>query len=368
MQADTVESPSHVETWAQSSWFKLVVVLVVAGVVTTVVAMAWVGVVNNNKHHGCDVKGAQNLLDDIEAATPQKGENTVVRFFHQDLCFSNTTTIKIPAGVTVNITAPPPINLLHFRFMLQPSAQLYLSNVTLKLAIWTSEKAGGAAVQVNGAAPPPVAPTAEAVAGVARRPHAQVNTTFKCENCTFESNVLWTRGGEAKGGAVYVNGKTAEFECRDCTFRDNSARAIGVGAIGEEDAWIEGSKRDGPGQNATVHGGAIYVGQGNITLIKPRYQGNLALCMPKANSKGQGCGHDGNDVYLETGAVESGCKDLAPHYACGAEQCEDYTLCSHHADKAVLAPCGVHCKKAPRHPDANRPDHPPTPPTPTRSL
>ena len=345
----------------QSSWFKLVVVLIVAGVVTAVVALAWVTAVAPNHHHGCDVKGAQKLLDDIAAATPQKGENTVARFFHQDLCFHNTTTITIPAGVSVNITAAPPINLLRFRFLLQPSAQLYLANVTLKQANWTEDKAGGAAVQVNGAAAAPPPPAVDAAAGVTRRPHAQVNTTFKCVNCTFDHNVQWTRGGVAKGGAVYVNGKTAEFECRACTFTHNSARAIGAGAVGEEDAWIEGGERDGPGENATVHGGAIYVGQGNITLISPRFQANNALCMPKAVTSG--CSADGNDVYLETGAVESGCKDLPAHYACGAEQCEDYTLCSHHADKAVLAPCGVHCKKAP----ANHSHHPPTPPYTGRS-
>jgi hypothetical protein len=417
-------SPSQVESWSQSSWFKLFVVLVVAAVVTGVVALAWVTVPSLHHKHHCDVVVAQKLRDDIHAATPEKGKNYVERFYHQDLCFSNTTAITIPAGVSVNISAEPRIKLKQFRFVVSASAQLHLANVILTGANWTGEEGGAAAAGLGSPAPPaPPSPPAaeekeaaakaEAASGGAkpseepRRPatKAQVNTTFMCVNCTFDHNVQWTTQSVAKGGAVYVDGKTANFECHNCEFVGNTARAIG--AAGSE-LLTDGSGNSG--ENATVHGGAIYVGQGNITLISPRFKDNYALCAVSALKAG--CTRAGDDVrptifchpaapslpqpvpqtdlsvslsglclirpsiapclqvYLESGAVELGCKELAhgPHGpACGLHaQCEDYTHCGHHADKTVLAPCGVLCHTNHSHRPAGPPRNHSRPPPPPR--
>ena len=42
-----------------------------------------------------------------------------------------------------------------------------------------------------------------------QRNQGQVNTSFACANCAFEQNMQWSRHAVAKGGAVYVDGKTA---------------------------------------------------------------------------------------------------------------------------------------------------------------
>ena len=68
------------ESWSQSSWFKLVVVLIVAVVVTAVVALAWVTVPSLHHSKQCDVATAAKLRDAIHAATPEKGKNYVERF------------------------------------------------------------------------------------------------------------------------------------------------------------------------------------------------------------------------------------------------------------------------------------------------
>lgn len=406
-------SPSKVESWSQSSWFKLVVVLIVAAVVTSVVALAWITVPSLHRKKPCDVAVAEKLQEEIHATT-QHGKNYLARFYHQDLCFSNTTVITVPAGVTVNITADPPIKLRHFRFVLSPTAQLYLANVALTGANWTGSE-GGAAAAVHGT-PNPTHVTAEpqlksdagataskSSSTLAGSEVLQPNTTFTCVNCTFDRNVVWTRHSVAKGGAVYIDGKTAHFKCINCTFADNTARAIGSAAMDDyrsgEDMMGEPVGR--ASTNATVHGGAIYVGQGNITLISPRFKDNRAVCM--ASALKTGCTAAANDVslrarrrrgpccmlaavsqivafprdsiaaccnllrayqvYLESGAVELGCKELGhgPHPACGLHaQCEDYTRCSHHADKSVSAPCGVLCDT---HAPHNHSHPPPSPRT-----
>lgn len=229
-----------------------------------------------------------------------KGKNYVARFYHQDLCFSNTTVITVPAGVTVNITAEPLIKLQHFRFVVSPTAKLYLANVALTGANWTGSE-GGAAAAVHGTPTP--TPKADTDTTVARSklPGFEVpqpNTTFTCVNCIFEQNVQWTRHMVAKGGAVYVDGKTAHFKCVNCTFTGNTARAIGSLA---EDGYrrgedMVGEPAGGATENATVHGGAIYVGQGNITLISPRFKNNRAICM--ASALKTGCTAAANDVSL----------------------------------------------------------------------
>lgn len=302
-------SPSKVESWSQSSWFKLVVVLIVAAVVTSVVALAWVTVPSLRHKTTCDVAVAGKLLDEIHAATSVKGQNYVERFYHQDLCFSNTTVITVPAGVTVNITAEPLIKLQHFRFVVSPTAALHLANVALTGANWTDSE-GGAAAAVHGTPTPTRTPKSDADTTAAKSSSnlanievPQRNTSFTCVNCTFEKNVQWTQHTVAKGGAVYVDGKTASFKCVNCTFTDNTARAIGSptldGYDSGEDMVREPAVRGL--QNATVHGGAIYVGQGNITLISPRFKNNHAICM--ASALKAGCTAAANDVSLCVGEV-----------------------------------------------------------------
>jgi len=215
LNAPYTPPPSQVESWTQSSWFKLVVVLFVAGVVIAVVALAWVAPALHRAKNSCSKDLAAKLLSDVAAATPQKGSNRVVRFYHQDLCFDNTTVVEIPGGVTVNISASPPVTFTHFRFRLKPSATLYLRNITLLGANWSAgafggeypSDEGGAAVAVIGSAltpapppPPPPHPLLAAAgsggAGVGgRRVRARQNTTFVCVACNFTKNTLWARHG-----------------------------------------------------------------------------------------------------------------------------------------------------------------------------
>ena len=261
-------------------------------------------------HHKnpCDVAVAEKLREEIHAAT-QHGKNYLARFYHQDLCFSNTTVITVPAGVTVNITAEPLIKLQHFRFVVSPTAHLHLANIALTGANWTGSE-GGAAAAVHGTPTPnPTHATAETQvrsdAGTTASKSSsrlsgskvlQLNTTFTCVNCTFDRNVVWTRHSVAKGGAIYIDGKTAHFKCINCTFTGNTARAIGPAPLDEyrssEDMMSE--PVGGVSTNATVHGGAIYVGQGNISLISPRFKDNHAVCL--ASALKTGCTAAANDV------------------------------------------------------------------------
>lgn len=297
------------ESWSQSSWFKLVIVLIVAGVVTSVMGLAWMTVPSLAHHHRCDPQVAGKLRDEIHAATSVAGKNHVERFYHQDLCFGNTTVITIPAGVTVNITAEPPIKLHRFRFVLSPTAQLYLANVALTGAKWMGSE-GGAAAAVRGTIPIPRTSAddpakTEAIAAVKKGVKlAEPNTTFTCINCIFENNMQWTYSypnmqSIAKGGAVYVDGEAAHFQCVNCTFTGNTARAIGSAALDGYESYQQGTigaSAPGGSENATVHGGAIYVGQGNITLITPRFKNNRAICLPSAIKTG--CTAAANDVSL----------------------------------------------------------------------
>ena len=298
------------ESWSQSSWFKLVIVLIVAGVVTSVMALAWLTVPSIAHHRQCDPQVAEKLQDDIHAATSVTGKNYVERFYHQDLCFGNTTVITIPPGVTVNITAQPSIKLHRFRFVLSPTAQLYLANVALTGAKWTGSE-GGAAAAVRGTIPAPrtaadASAKTEATAAAVKKgvKLAEPNTTFTCVNCTFENNMQWTYSYSnmqsiARGGAVSVDGETAHFKCVNCTFAGNTARAIGSADLDGYDSDQRGSvsaAAPAGSENATVHGGAVYVGQGNITLITPRFKDNRAICLPSAIKTG--CTAAADDVSL----------------------------------------------------------------------
>ena len=125
---------------------------------------------------------------------------------------------------------------------------------------------------------------------------------------------------------MYVKGGNARFECHDCLFSGNQALALGSPASDTShpqhitaaasngsqvtQAMIEQPSRLRSGLwrgaeagrclvcvGPQVYGGAVYVGEGNLSLLSPRWRSNRAHC---AASLGSACTHDADDVRPNT--------------------------------------------------------------------
>ena len=124
---------------------------------------------------------------------------------------------------------------------------------------------------------------------------------------------------------MYVKGGNARFECHDCLFSGNQALALGSPASDTtqpqhltaaasnasqvSQAMIEQPSRFRSdllrgaeagvlfGVRGQVYGGAVYMGEGNLSLLSPRWRSNRAHC---AASLGSACTHDADDVRTNT--------------------------------------------------------------------